>query len=220
MKTQQSLVSGDVEFRLESCYRGHKRRIAGESALQAMGMPLTVGLEANSAARPDDEQTSSFCIAHTWENVNTVEISAFQVSERTFISSPERAILEIAEGKCAWFSLEALVRALSYDILHYDTAGMLTTAEKLGFWNGARRILSIGNMLKDEEGLRGNMVDLMSAIQSSVPNTDLIPIDPRRMEAEEEFFDAEFNVTWHEHPKSVYAHSKHCLLYTSPSPRD
>ena len=169
-------------------------------------VPLTVGLSAHSPAEVTEEQARELGIAHKRENISTLTIGASQIDDLTFVSTPERAVLETAEGDvtCGFGALaEALVNSLVYETVSISPETMLSLADDLGFHKGLRRLASLCRVIEDDEGLPDTMLPLLESLPSAPPETDWaeFPLrDPSLPSRESVFWDRRNRVAWHVPP--------------------
>ena len=210
-RMSQTAMRSPLE-RLGMLYGEAPRRISGDAALLGYGVPLTVGLAAHSPANVNAEMARSLGVAHKQEGTSTLTQGASQVDKRTWISSPERALLETAQGDCLYLPTdEALVNSLVYEVLRFSAARMAELAENLGFEAGLRRLVSLCCALEEHEGLP----DCISEFYQALPEPDMnaewveFPIShPKSTPRQPVFLDTNSKVAWRIHPADFVAASQ------------
>ena len=128
--------------RLEAFYGDDLRRVEGLHALEHHGVVLSSTLSAASPKKADEEYTlEKFKILHRWEDAETLTLHSSQLDSKTWISSIERCLLELADEMSGPTVMEYLM--VGIEITDYSADKMVSAASDLGYMTALRRIGSI-----------------------------------------------------------------------------
>ena len=136
-----------LERRLEALYGALPRRIAYRSALEAAGIALTSPLTVAAAVR-ESERSDTLGILHVREPERWLYAGAHRLTEHTWMSEAQRALLE-----CAQFPRRAprFEEYIGYAVCcgppDFDPAAVHALGSELGWRAGLRRIASIADGL-------------------------------------------------------------------------
>lgn len=191
---------------LDTVYEDTERRISCESAL-ARVIPIAVGTWCESVNSPFPEKDTRHFggepLLHYAETEETLKAGAVKIAERTWMSSPARAMLDVA---CFSFSLRAAEYLLK-SVLRVELSAdeVIDLAENIRQEDGLRRIAAVCS-LADEQHRR----EWHSQILDWARNTDgdPVPIWKVREEAdgwgEDGETDEDLNVVWNIPRKEIY----------------
>ena len=134
--------------RLEAFYGDYLRRIEGLRALEYSGVTLSSTLSAASSKKADEKYVlEKFKILHKWEDTETLVLHSDQIDERTWKSSIERCLLELADEISGPTIMEYLM--VGIEDTSYSADKMLSAALDLGYETALRKIGSIIKWIPD-----------------------------------------------------------------------
>lgn len=180
------LWSVEWEMMLEAVYGNSPRRISGLAALAMAGAALICEPEVTVETRLAVD-TSGFGFASRRESPRTLLIGAAQLTERTWVSTPARAVLECAQHPGRYHRYEEyLGRMLANRFDVCPPAEVVETAGTLGWRAGLRRLSSIADKLGQSETGKADRYDVdpdWAKIAASAETGDrpikLVPRDTR-----------------------------------------
>ena len=132
-----------LEMMLDRCFGNVPRRLSHLMALGMGGVPLLSGTQV-SVPHECGKDLSRLSIGVFRENRSSITMFAEQITERTWVSSPTRAALEVARsdnGAPRWEERVAWVLAEGPSMLDFSEA--VDIAARLKMRSGIRRISSI-----------------------------------------------------------------------------
>ena len=194
--------------RLDGFYGSIVRRISHDSALLEAGMPMKAGLSV-SADMDDKGTAADYFIWHHREDSETLRISARQIDSRTWLSSPERALLEYAQD-CPNLAAEETLMLVFYAGVLSEMQdfwkSLLCLSLQMGFHDGIRRIASAGSQFSKHDMPNGNDTEFLNSVSSAAKADRWIEISPQREQAgcrPVVFKDRKHKVLWRVHPEAV-----------------
>jgi hypothetical protein len=137
------------EVELEAAYGGAVRRISGLTALAMAGAALICRPEVTVEV-PVAFDTDPFGFVSWRENRESLLVGAVQLTERTWVSTPARAVLECAHWAHRSHRWEEYVgRMLAYRFEVCAPGEVADAADALGWRAGLRRISSLAQGLAE-----------------------------------------------------------------------
>lgn len=139
--------SPHFEVALEAAYGMRPRRISGLTALGMAGVPLMCGLEV-SVEESAAFDTAPFGFRTRQENPDTLLEGATQLTARTWVSSPARAVLECAHFAHRYDRYEEHVGRMianQFDVCR--PSEVTEISRQLGWRAGVRRLASLAEGL-------------------------------------------------------------------------
>lgn len=191
---------------LDTIYEDTERRLSCESAL-ARVLPIGIATWCESVNAPspgkDIRQMHGEPLLHYAETEETLKAGAVKIAERTWMSSPERAILDVAFFSFSLRSAEYILKAaLSVDL---SAEEVIDLAEDIGQEDGLRRIAAVCS-LADEQHRREWHRQMLDWAETSDGCT--IPVAKGCAEAdgwnEDGEKDETLNVIWNIPRKEIY----------------
>ena len=168
--------------RLDGFYGDTERRISHDTALLEAGMPMKAGLSV-SADMDDEGVAADYFICHHREGNGTLKISAARIDSKTWISSPERALLEYAQD-CPSLCAEETLMLVFYSGVLSDRPGFWDSlselSSQLGFSDGLRRIASAGSQFAKHDILAEGDTKFLASVFSAVMSDGWIEMSPQR----------------------------------------
>jgi len=174
------------ETELEAAYGCSVRRISGLSALAMAGAALICQPEVSVAGAVAFD-TDPFGFVSYRENPESLLVAAVQLTERTWVSTPERAVLECAQWPHRAHRWEEyLGRMLAYRFEVCPPAAVAEVAGVLGWRAGLRRISSLTQGLTESPAAHSLEFDIdcrWAELGSAVRGDDWIHLAPLRRAA-------------------------------------
>ena len=195
----------ELEEILPKLYGETPRRISHQSGVLYAGVPLTVGWYISST-EPYDKKFEENYITHNTEPETILFIDAEQVAANTWLSSPERSILEEAEDMPKSRSVKTISRAMDMPG-NFNWDRILEVAERLGYRHGVRRLCSMSDAMSNwEHTIHHNK---LKHIPPASKNEDWIPMlcsGSGNGDTEYEFVheDSKHRVAWEKHPHHIF----------------
>ena len=138
----------EVETVLEAAYGDAPRRISGLPALLAAGVPLMCGFEV--AVEHGSRAGSGLGFAVRGERRETLLLHAEQVTANTWMSNPQRAVLECAQHPIRydrWEERLGWMMVSGFDVCSPEDVRAVSA--DLGWRAGLRRLSSIAEALAE-----------------------------------------------------------------------
>ena len=195
----------ELEEILPKLYGDSPRRISHQSGILYAGVPLTVGWYISSTETYDKKFSENY-IANNTESEEILLVDAEQVADNTWLSSPERAVLEEAEDMTRTHSVKTISRAMDMPG-NFNWGRILEVTEKLGYRNGLRRLCSMSDAMSDWEHTIHH--GLMSGVRTTQNNTKWIKMLCRGSGLDSEnddykYVDEKHLVLWKKHPNQIF----------------
>ena len=194
--------------RLDGFYGDTERRISHETALLKAGMPMKAGLSV-SADMDDKGSAADYFICHHRESHTTLKVSAKQLDSKTWMSSPERALLEYAQD-CPSLSAEETLMLSFYSGALSDVPGfwerLVALSSRLDFSEGVRRIASAASMFGKHD-LSENDMKFLNSVPPTRRHDCWIEMTPQRKHVGCRpivFKDRKHKVLWRISPEEVF----------------
>ena len=195
----------ELEEILPELYGESPRRISHQSGILYAGVPLTIGWHISSNIQPD-KIFKKHGIIHIQESEETLFEDAEEIAENTWLSSPERAIVEEAEDMNQAASAKMISRAMDMPS-NFDWGRIPEVAEKLNYSNGLRRVCSMSDAMSNWEHTIHN--GLMSGVDANKGNKDWIKMLCRgsKLDTDDcdyDYVDDTHFVLWEKHPNKIF----------------
>ena len=197
-------TAGTLE-RLEAFYGEHLRRINGLRALEYCGVTLTSTLSAASNKIADEDYTlKKFKILHKYESYEFLTLHSEQVDNKTWASSIERCLLELADEMSGTTVMEYLM--VGIEVTGYSAGKILSAALDLEYTTALRKIGSIIRHIPENHCLpkaAHEIADLASEIDgdweeiSNVVGKNKTPV----------IEDEDFKIIWRVLPEDIYSNT-------------
>ncbi|MDE0653921.1 MAG: hypothetical protein OXI26_09735 [bacterium] len=141
--TSPGLWAPEVERVLDGLFGPRGRRLGYLSGLSAAGIPLTFPLTVATTSRPGARVRSAGMV-HVRESDDVLAVGARWFTERTAVSTPDRALLECAQYPASAPRCEEYIGyAICWGGDTFAAAGVQALAARLGWRAGLRRIASV-----------------------------------------------------------------------------
>ena len=191
--------------RLEAFYGHHPRRIEGLKALEYSGVALMSTLSAASTKQEDtDYARTKFKILHRHENLETLSMHSKKINNKTWVSSIERCLLELADEMSCTTILEYLMIAIEDE--EYSCEKIISASIDLDYSIALRKIGSIVKWIPDNHCLP-NAAHEIAKIASDIPGGWENISDIIRKNRDPVIEDEEFRIIWRIDPEKVYANT-------------
>ena len=189
---------------LPELYGETPRRISHQSAISYAGVPLTAGWFI-SADTPATKKMIDHYVTHLEEHASTLFVDSQEVSENTWLSSPERAILEEAEHMPKARSVKTLSRALDMpDNFEWERIGDL--AKYLRYSEGLRRLASMSDAMSTwRHSIHRHLMDYVHSSENE-EWIKMLCIGAKRehLTTGVVYEDFKHKVTWDTHPYQIF----------------
>ena len=201
----------ELEDLLPELYGETPRRISHQSGMLLAGVPLTVGWHISA----DIEDNGSFIeshIVHIPESSETMFIDSELIADNTWLSSPERSILEEAEHMPKTHSAKIISRCLDM-VFPFDWSRIADVADDLKYFDGLRRIASMSDAISTWEppGYEDESYDdLMNYVQPTSRSKDWLRmlcwggIRSADRKFDVIYKDEKHKVIWEKHPYQIF----------------
>lgn len=190
---------------LNRVYGDSARRISCEAALSMRAAAaITCGLSVNSSFPTEDSlDYRGTALCHYYEKPDTLKIGAEQIDARTWLSSPERALLDVA---CFSLSRRACEHILSAALFRrYDSETIIEIAEEAEMTCGVRKLAAVFSLIPNSRSSEWHKVIMR---HGRALEEEPIPMwkTPKGCESYDENceLDADFGVIWNVPRKEVY----------------
>lgn len=190
---------------LNSVYGDSPRRISCEAALSMRAAAaITCGLSANSSFPAEDSLGyKGTALCHYYEKSDTLKIGAEQIDARTWLSSAERALLDVA---CYSVSRRACEHILSASMFRrYDSDIVIGIAEEAEMTYGVRKLAAVFSLIPNSCSSKWHR---MIVRHGRALEAEPIPMwkTPVGCESYQESgeLDTDFGVIWNVSKKEVY----------------
>lgn len=190
---------------LNSVYGDSARRISCEAALSMRAAAaITCGLSVNSSFPTEDNlDYKRTALCHYYEKPDTLKIGSEQIDARTWLSSAERALLDVA---CYSVSRRACEHILSASLFRrYDGETIIGIAEEAEMTYGVRKLAAVFSLIPNS---RSSKWHKMIVRHGRALEAEPIPMwkTPEGCESYEENgkLDTDFGVIWNVSKKEVY----------------
>lgn len=141
--TPPGLWVPEVESLLDGLFGPRVRRLGYLSGLDAAGIPLTFPLTVATTSRPG-ARVRSAGVLHVRESEDVFGVGARWFTERTAVSTPDRALLECAQYPASAPRCEEYIGyAICWGGDTFASVGVQALAARLGWRAGLRRIASV-----------------------------------------------------------------------------
>ena len=193
----------DMESIHTEVYGNTPRRISCQTALAKTAFTPFLWCHVVNAPSPEEDMSilvEGDTLVHFHETEETLYVGAWQLSEKTWISMPARALLDSAYYDCGYRVLDWLIMALR--IATFDTEEIIEISEYLGAEDAIRRICSIGRLIARSE--RDDMLWLKRLDEYAMDiGKEAICISNSFTEDEIYWHDDIFDVYWNINPREV-----------------
>ena len=190
---------------LNSVYGDSARRISCEAALSMRAAAaITCGLSVNSSFPTEDNlDYKRTALCHYYEKPDTLKIGAEQIDDRTWLSSAERALLDVA---CFSLSRRACEHILSASLFRrYESETIIEIAEEVEMTGGVRKLAAVFSLIPNSSSDKWHKV-IMRYGRALEKEPILMWKTPDGFESYEENceLDTDFGVIWNVPRKEVY----------------
>lgn len=197
------------EDRLTGYYWDTERRISHEGAL-SQHLPMKYSLTASADFVAESSDKSLYYIRHHYEKADTLQLFADQITDKTWMSSPERAIAEIAQHTPELNSDEIIMLTFysGYFWEESDWRKTFEICEYFGWEEGLRRIASTAAWCLNEKSWKDKAIcDMLNEMPRKTKKSQWIEMSPLYANLSSQkvgYKDNRFKVLWRNTPESVF----------------
>jgi predicted transcriptional regulator of viral defense system len=197
-----SAAAEDVGLAVGALFEGRPHRIAFRTALQYWGLlthPSRL-IQVASPNRVSHRTLSGRPLRIVHESPHTLDIGSVAISNGSFVSSPERALIECADRLDLAGGIETVVDAMTSGE-KFNVKQLKAFAKELDARPAIRRLGSVAEALKLEDlasGLKSMKPETSSYVELEPASTGLITLDQG-----DEIRDREWGVRWRTSPEEL-----------------
>ena len=191
-------------------------RISHMTAMAMAPAAVKVGCVVDVSGPPVDPTVAARLKVHPYEEpADTLLVGANRLEGSTWISSPERALLECVkrDDEVPFGDMAAMeVLSTAHSVVAEEVIGL---AERFGWDEPLRRLASVATRMDECRGVFPYFPDGFLAenhrafldVGETEPDSDWIVLSPYGkpfIGLEGEYLDHEYRVRWHEHPHVLF----------------